>query len=1191
MKKLMLVFAVALAFCPVAMASDIAFYIGPFNPSWYGNQQFAHVDTIIAETGGLFKDVQKFDDKQFVEFGAWIDKNANDGEMDIIWLNGTMPSVLYQFPNVNPDGSRAELWLDGGNMIINVGDWFGYTSYEGGVRSADNTGTGAANILDLAAGVIVSADGTQLKVTPTGHQYLPSLPNTIESDRPIVLSQVVAPWEVAAIFAQNGAGTRADPVVIHNTATDGYLAVINQEGGFGWLADRGLTTAEFINNWVKNAIGLGGFAARPDPKDGAVVTGTWASLGWKAGEFAVSHDMYLGESFEDVNAGTGNTFRGNVASPLFLVGLGVPGDPYPGGLVPGTTYYWRVDEVNQADPSSPRKGAVWSFSILPTKVYQPIPADGAKYQDPGVTLKWTPGLDAKLHYVYFGDNPETVSNATAGAPTGTASYAPAGPLEKGKTYYWRVDEFDGAATHKGDVWSFTTLPDITVSDPNLVAWYKFEPGESTKVIDFSGHNNHGTIIGTVQWAESLFNLALEFLGDDLGHVDMPPGIVTTAKGSILMWINTTQGDAANNDEGMLWWACQTSAGDGYGGENEIHINIDDPGNGQLDFFLEEDGGGSDITINGPDVGGTGWRHVAATWDLTDGCRLYVDGVQVGFAAHNTNVKNLAAMRLGRPVGTGSGNCYYDGLMDDVRLFNYAISAAQISQIIAKGENLLQAGTANPSDGALVAVNLATPLSWSAGEKASQHDVYFGLDKAAVADANASDTTGIYRGRQSATSYTPPEGVQIASGPYYWRIDEVSSDGTITQGRVWSFSVADYALVEDFESYNDIDPPDPGSNRIFDGWVDGFLTPATNGAVVGNQLPPYAERTIVHSGRQSAPMVYNNTAAVLSEVTRTFAAQNWTSYGIQTLSLWFCGDPANVPGKLYAKINGVKVAYDGEAVNLTRQQWQPWNVDLASVGTNLQSVTSLAVGIEGAGAKGTLLLDDIRRYPYARQSITPVQPDPNGLVGYWRLDEGAGTIATDSSGSGNSGTLDGGPTVVAGQSGQALAFANSRVAIPASGSLTADLFRGSFTLTAWINPSRTGNTWQQVFRSIRADGTTGDTLFLNNDGRLSWRGRAGGAWTTLCETAPGVVPANQWTHVVVTGDGTNFCIYVTGTLTQKSAFQTTDGTNANYYLGGNPGATTESYTGMIDDVRVYSRTLSDAEAAGLAGRTLPFDRAF
>jgi hypothetical protein len=61
-----------------------------------------------------------------------------------------------------------------------------------------------------------------------------------------------------------------------------------------------------------------------------------------------------------------------------MVGLGLPGDPYPTGLIPGTTYYWRIDEVNTADPNSPWKGPIWSFSIPPRTGYNPIPADGAE---------------------------------------------------------------------------------------------------------------------------------------------------------------------------------------------------------------------------------------------------------------------------------------------------------------------------------------------------------------------------------------------------------------------------------------------------------------------------------------------------------------------------------------------------------------------------------------------------------------------------------------------------------------------------------------------------------------------------------------------------------------------------------------------------------------------------------------------
>jgi len=194
-------------------------------------------------------------------------------------------------------------------------------------------------------------------------------------------------------------------------------------------------------------------ASNPNPADGTLHTDTWANLTWIPGDFAASHDVYMGANSADVTSGTAETLLGRQTATSLLVGF--PGYPYPEGLVPGMTYYWRVDEVNDAEPDSPWIGPVWSFSVAPYTAYHPDPADGAGIADTSVTLSWAAGYGAKMHTLYFGDDFETVANATGGAPVSATSYDP-GPLKSEKVYYWRVDEFDSLNTYKGDVWAFTT---------------------------------------------------------------------------------------------------------------------------------------------------------------------------------------------------------------------------------------------------------------------------------------------------------------------------------------------------------------------------------------------------------------------------------------------------------------------------------------------------------------------------------------------------------------------------------------------------------------------------------------------------------------------------------------------------------------------------------------------------------------
>ena len=472
-------------------------------------------------------------------------------------------------------------------------------------------------------------------------------------------------------------------------------------------------------------------AWRPNPKDGALFSNTWGMISWLAGDYAVSHDVYLSDNFDDVNAGAETAFQGNQSTTDMVIGF--PGFPFPDGLVPGTTYYWRIDEVNDANAASPWKGDVWSFSIPPKTAYTPDPADGAESVALDAQLSWTKGFNAKLHTVYFGDNFDDVNNAAGGPVQGDATFTPPGPLEMAKTYYWRVDEFDPPTTYKGEVWSFTT-----------------------------------------------------------------------------------EGTAANP----------------Y------------PAKGAVDTS-------------------------------------------------------------------------------------------------------------------------PTPiLKWTAGNLAASHEVYFG----AVADAvtNATKASPEHKGSQQLGQESYEPGRLELETIYYWRIDEVNSTnpGSPWIGNVWDFTTGDFLVVDDFEAYNDIDPPDPASNRIFDKWIDGFGT-TTNGALVGNDLPPYAEQSIVHGGNQSMICRYDNNLKT-SEATLTLVyPRDWTEEGVTKLSLWFRGESANTADRMFVALNGTSVVYHDDASATQMTGWKQWVIDLqAFAGVNLANVNTITIGIgtknsPAAGGTGTVRFDDIR----------------------------------------------------------------------------------------------------------------------------------------------------------------------------------------------------------------------------------------
>ena len=250
------------------------------------------------------------------------------------------------------------------------------------------------------------------------------------------------------------------------------------------------------------------------------------------------------------------------------------------------------------------------------------------------------------------------------------------------------------------------------------------------------------------------------------------------------------------------------------------------------------------------------------------------------------------------------------------------------------------------------INPAPVLSWRSGRAATSHEVYFGTDAQAV--QNATEPTALI-----AENFFEAGPLSLTT-TYYWRVDEINQTQSpaVWEGEVWSFSTSSFLVVDDMESYND---EEGQGTRIYENWIDGWGN-NSNGSQVGYDFGPFTEHTIVHGGRQSMPLFYNNTAASYSEATLTFnAPQDWTEYGVKTLVLYFQGDESNVNGQLYVKVNDSVKNYDGGAGIISLAEWTEWRIDLSSLNTNMENVTEISIGIDGGGS-GVILVDDLQLWP-------------------------------------------------------------------------------------------------------------------------------------------------------------------------------------------------------------------------------------
>jgi len=262
----------------------------------------------------------------------------------------------------------------------------------------------------------------------------------------------------------------------------------------------------------------------------------------------------------------------------------------------------------------------------------------------------------------------------------------------------------------------------------------------------------------------------------------------------------------------------------------------------------------------------------------------------------------------------------------------------------------------PADGA-VEVEFNTALSWRAGREAASHEVYFDSDEEAVASGEALvDTVG-----ESSCSLGDLEFGSV----YYWKVDEVNeaAEVGVWEGSLWSFTIQEYATIDDFESYTDEE-----GCCIYETWIDGWTN--DTGSLVGYMEAPFAERTIVNSGRQSMPLTYDNTgSASISETSRILSpARNLTVGGANSLRLYFHGDAANTAAPLYLTLEdsagGIAAVTHSDAEAALATSWQVWTIPYSDLaGVDLASVKTVSLGLGDrdnptSEGEGVLYIDDI-----------------------------------------------------------------------------------------------------------------------------------------------------------------------------------------------------------------------------------------
>ena len=610
----------------------------------------------------------------------------------------------------------------------------------------------------------------------------------------------------------------------------------------------------------------------------------------------------------------------------------------------------------------------------------------------------------------------------------------------------------------------------SVPTVGLIGYWNFDEGTGAVAHDTSGSGFTGTVIAGT-WATGKINSGLSLNGTT-SYVITPSIPLTTF--SISTWVNsavTTQSGYTRIVESQYssgFYLGTNSAGTKY--KFIINSATGSTGSCGLPFGCAEGGA---IT--------TGWHLVTGTFDGSS-AKLYVDNVLVASDTFTTPLNANFPLYIGRNFG-GSGFNWNGGL-DEVRLYNRALTSAEVSSIFAF--------TGGSGD--------TTPPSIPTGVAASA----VSSTQINVSWTASTDNFGVtgYRVFRNGTQVGTPATLSF-------------SDTGLAASTSYSYTVA---------------AVDAAGNAS---------TPST------------ASSAMTLAGADTtSPTVSITTPLANATVSATINLIATAADNVAVADVQFQLDGLNLGADLTTAPYSIS-----------------WDTTTASNG--IHSLTAIARDAAHNAKTSTVVSVTVSN----AGGTVPT----TGLIGYWNFDEGAGTLAHDTSGNGFNGTAVN-TAWATGKTNSGLSFNGTSSYV-----VTPSIPLNTFSISTWVNSAATTQT--SYARVVESQYSSGFYLGVNSTGtKYKFIVNSATGSTGSCGLpfgcAEGGAITTGWHLVTGTFDGTTAKLYVDNVLVASDTFTTPLNANfplyiARYFAGGG-----FNWNGGIDEVRLYNRALTLAEVGAI-----------